>query len=106
MNEIGYETIKLIWMSAITVICGGLLAYLVAFARKTNKEWQAVREACKCLLRADIIKFCTNAHKDQYMSMSYREALQRSMDAYKALDGNGVLCKEYEKTLNLPVEKK
>ena len=98
------QILHMVLSYAMPVICAAMLGTLIGLLRKFSREWKALKEANKCLLRADIIKFCTNAQKDGYISVSYREALNRSHNAYRALGGNDVVCELYSKAMQLPVQ--
>ena len=71
-------------------------------AEQRISEKDSINSAICCLLRTEIISICHKTEKDQYLPVWQMENLTNMYNAYKALGGNGVAKKLYEKAIKFP----
>ena len=91
---------------AIPAICCGASAAVLGYLRKHKKEDDALKDAVKSLLRAEIIRQYEKYSDKGYCPIYAREPLTLAHNAYHALGGNSTATDLYHKTINLPTEER
>ena len=86
----------------VTLILGGILAYIV----KIYKDSKAMKQAMISLLRSQIVGKCEQCLEQDYLPDSVRLCLEDLFEQYTILGGNHGLEKLVEQVYLLPPKKK
>lgn len=86
----------------ITIILGGILAYIV----KIYKDSKAMKQAMISLLRSQIVGKCEKCLEQGYLPDSVRFCLEDLFDQYTILGGNHGVSKLVDQAYTLPPKKK
>lgn len=65
-------------------------------------EQESINSAICCLLRTEIISICHKSEDEGFLPVWAMENLTNMFIAYKALGGNGIAEKLYDKAIHLP----
>ncbi len=86
----------------VTLILGGILAYIV----KIYKDSKAMKQAMISLLRSQIVGKCEKCLEQGYLPDSVRFCLEDLFDQYTILGGNHGVSKLVDQAYLLPPKKK
>lgn len=89
------DLIKKYWIEFIFgLLAAGIISYMQTIKHKfekSNKDYEAIREGMKALLRAEIIATYNHYAGLSYMPIYARENLHDLYKQYKTLGGNGAI---------------
>ena len=92
------------WAAWLFALLGTGLGYVIRKMETQQKEYRALSEGVKSLLRESIVK-SYNRHLDKGFCPIYaKESVRHVYEAYHNLGGNDVATKLYEKLLEMPEE--
>ncbi|MDR1914407.1 MAG: hypothetical protein LBQ68_08020 [Clostridiales bacterium] len=90
---------------ALTILTSLLLGYIIHMksqVKQTKKEYGAVKNGLKELLRAQIIRMYETAHEHNYCPIYILETINSLYEQYKELGGNGTIAELIKRMHDLP----